>query len=1107
MAKNEAKIRFLAETEDFRANVAQANSSLNELRSELRLNAEQMKTNGTSVDGLSERQKLLQEQLEQARTKTENLSAQLEASTRIYGENSVEAQKLATQVNNARVAEEKIQQEINKVNAELDQQKAAANQTENALEQLQSTISKQESELSELKNEYAAVALEFGKNSTEAKALAAKISELSGDLNQNRSKLFDVEAAADKAAKKFDFLGREVGDAGDEAEDSASGWTIVKDVIADLASQAVGNAVDAFKDLAFEAEVALDKLQAKTGLSSEAMEYFGDAARDVFNGGWGESLSDVTDAMGVIYNTLGDMDVDTMKEYTENAMTLTDVFGWDTQEQLRAVKSLMDQFGISSDEAFNLMVQGAQNGLDQNGDLLDTINEYSVQFKDAGYSANDMFNMLMNGATTGTWSVDKLGDAVKEMNIRISDGTADEAFKKLKLGIEEAAVSEMKFTKEYENLRNAQVKYNTAVKEHGKNSEQARAAQEKLTTAQAKYNETASETTINISGIKSAFAAGGEEAQGAMKQVMSALMEVEDETERYNLGVQIFGTMWEDLGEDAVNALMTTEGGIKSTNAAMNQVKTDAYDNLATSVTTLGRTLKDEILTPIVEKISPVVKEFVDWCIEHINVVAPIVTGVAVAFGLLATALAIGTIISGVQKAFALLNTTLLANPIVLIIAAIAGLVAAFVGLWNNCEGFRNFFIGMWEGIKNAASVAWQAITGFFTGAWDTIKGVWNGAGEFFSGIWGGIKNVFSNVGGWFSEKFTAARQGVEAAWSGTKQFFSDTWTGIKEVFSETGSWFSQTFTNAKEAVKTAWGDTKQFFSDTWGSIKETYSAVDSYMTNSAFAPAWEGVKKIWGQAGNYFSTVWSSIKGVFSVVKSVLTGNFSDAWNGIKGILSTWKNYFAGIWNGIKSVFSNTKSWFSTTFSNAWQAIKNVFASWGSFWSGLWDKIKNTFTGLGTKLGDAIGGSVKSALNKVFSWVESALNKGIRLINGAIGIINKIPGVSIGKIGELSLPRLASGGVLRAETAFVGGEYPGARNNPEIVTPQSIMRETFADVLNATLDNVLHLDRLAAAIEKLADRPINIDVDGYRLATATAGASDTVSGNRLNLKNRGLAL
>ncbi|MBR2329805.1 MAG: hypothetical protein IKA40_01020, partial [Clostridia bacterium] len=123
--------------------------------------------------------------------------------------------------------------------------------------------------------------------------------------------------------------------------------------------------------------------------------------------------------------------------------------------------------------------------------------------------------------------------------------------------------------------------------------------------------------------------------------------------------------------------------------------------------------------------------------------------------------------------------------------------------------------------------------------------------------------------------------------------------------------------------------------------------------------------------------------------------------------------------------------SWFGNTFSAAWEAVKKVFANWGSFFSGLWDTIKNTFSKLGTAIADAIGGAVKAGINGVITIIENAVNGAIKLINGAIGLINKIPGVEIGKMKELSLPRLAKGGVVTRPTVAEIGE-----NGAEVVMP-----------------------------------------------------------------------
>lgn len=814
------------------------------------------------------------------------------------------------------------------------------------------------------------------------------------------------------------------------AEESAEGWTVVKDVVADLASEAIQALIQAFGDLMVEAELAFDTLQARTGAGEYEIKKYGAVAEKVFEKGFGGSIADVTDTIGTVTQMMGDMNASDLQNITENAMTLGDVFGWDVTDSVRAVNSMMDQFGITSDEAFNLMAQGAQNGLDQNGDLLDVLNEYSVQFSDAGFSADEMFNMLKNGAKEGVWSVDKLGDAVKEYNIRMSDGTAAEALMKNRKALG-------------------------------------------LTREEAEE-------------LSKAYGEGGEAGTDAMKATLKAIMSVEDENERYKLGVAMFGTMWEDLGEDAVGALFDTEGAISSTNEAMNQVKTDAYDNLSTSLAALGRVLKDELLAPIVETVGPVVKDLVNWIIENMDVVKPIIIGVATAFGILAGALAISGIISGVSKAMAILNSTLLANPIVLIVAAIAGLVAAFISLWNNCEGFREFWINLWEIVKNAASVAWEAISGFFSGAWEFIKGLWDFAPEYFSGLWEGIKSAFAGFSDWFSLLFTDPVAAVKEAgsalwdwivlpnvtqehlkgamaqvtqsysdgvtavqdkWSGLTGWFSNLWLAVKSIFSDCTEWFSSTFSVAKDTVVLIWEAMGPFFSNLWTSIKNTFAPVTTWF-GALFSDAWLSITSVWDTVSTYFSLLWTSITTSSSTIDETLGGYFSDAWTSISNVWDSVGTYFSNLWRSITGTFSSIGKTLGGYFGDAWDSITGVFDGWGTFFSGLWDSITETFSDIGSNIASAISDSVESGINGLLKWVEGAVNDVIDVINGAIDLINVVPGVSLKKIKDVSIPRLASGGVAHEPMLAEIGEYAGASRNPEIVTPQKILRDTFEESL-----------------------------------------------------------
>ena len=522
----------------------------------------------------------------------------------------------------------------------------AQDDTADAYEALQRTISKQQGDLEALQREYANLVLEQGESSDEAQELAGRISRLSGELGENRQQLENAERAADR-------LGDTMEDAGQQAEDSSEGYTVLKNVIANLATEAISKAVDAFKELATEGDSALAMLEARTGVTSSEMEGFEGVMYEVYNANYGESLGDVSEKLSTVIQMTDDLDNASLANVTKNAIALEDVFGFDIMESMRGVNSLMDQFGITSDQAFNLIVQGAQKGLNQNDDLLDIINEYSVQFKNAGYSADDMFNMLANGAKSGTWSIDKLGDAVKEYNIRWNDGTAAEALEKLGLNADEMA--------------------------------------EKVE--------------------------GGAESSGkAMQQVMAALMCVEDEQERYILGQTLMGTMWEDLGAETVLALSNTEGAINSASDAMAQMDSAAYDTLESSLSQLGRTVKAEVVQPIAEKLTPAIKDSVnfvnervgpavEWLLSHLPEVGIILGTI----GSVIAAMKWGSIVGQISKisgAFSGFKTAIAAipGPVLAIIAIVAALAAGFKYLWETNEDFRNNVTAVWEELQGSFS-------------------------------------------------------------------------------------------------------------------------------------------------------------------------------------------------------------------------------------------------------------------------------------------------------------------------------------------------------------------------------------------------------------------
>lgn len=311
-----------------------------------------------------------------------------------------------------------------------------------------------------------------------------------------------------------------------------------------------------------DVDKAMNDFASSTGTAVEELGKYEEAMLNIYNNNFGESFEDIAASMGEVKRIMGEgMGAEALETMTQDALMLRDTFEFEVSESVRTANSLMDQFGLTGKEAYNLIAQGAQSGLNQNGDMLDVLNEYSVQFAQMGYDAEDMFNMLVNGAESGTWSIDKLGDAAKEFNIRMSDGTANKAIEKLGLNVDE---------------------------------------------------------------INKKYAAGGDSAQGATQEIIAALQSVENENERYLLGQQLMGTMWEDLGEDAVLALLDTQGAISNTKDALAEINEIKYDDLGSMFEGLKRNF-ETLLLPLGNALIPLIMQVVQVIQDNMPMIESII--------------------------------------------------------------------------------------------------------------------------------------------------------------------------------------------------------------------------------------------------------------------------------------------------------------------------------------------------------------------------------------------------------------------------------------------------------------------------------------------------
>lgn len=953
----------------------------------------------------------------------------------VYGENSAEAQALKSQIerlnnelnanrdqiNNARQSAENYADSLNN---SVD----SANDNRSALERLSDTVSDQETRLADLREAYANAVIEQGESSAEAQRLAGEISQLSQELSDNRETLENARNSADEFDNSLE-------DVEESAEDTGDGFTVLKGAISDLVADALNFAIDKFKELMTSADQALNTLQVKTGLSSDEMSKFKDEMNDLYKNNYGESLEDIADVFSAITQNSKETDPSKIKDLAKNAIVLRDSFGYEIPESMRAVNMLIDQFGLTGEEAFNLIAQGSQNGLDKNEDLLDTINEYGVHYHNLGYSAEEFFNSLKNGTDAGTFSVDKLGDAMKEFGIIAKEGSDETVNAWATLGLVQGDNSERiqtttdEISKQKEKIADLEKKLKYAYIEQGNFNEKTDELKkmkmaDNIAEWEAELSDLKNGLSLNEKGLKemqnaggdtkytiselmSAFNEGGDKAKEATQDVMQALFALDDETERNALGVQLFGTMWEDLQADGVKALSKIDGEFDKTAETMKEIDSIKYDDIGSALGVLGRTIETEIIRPFVDKVVPPIKDFIGWLIENIPIVESTLAGIGTAMATMFVAKQIMAVVNswkayktateGASIAQWLLNSAQLASPMTLIIGLIAGLVAAFVVLWNKSEAFRNFWIELWENIKSITSEVVTAV------------------GEFFSGLWENIKSVYSTVAEWFSEKFTAVKDAIITVITPILDFFSEVWAKIKEFFTPAVEWFKELFSSVWQTIKDIWDNITGFLEGCWELIKVVFTPVAEWFKEK-FSSAWNGIKDIFSAVKGWFTDRWDEIKAVFSPVADYFSEKFNDGWDKIKNAFSKAGSFFSDLWEEIKKPFSTVATWFRDTFSEAWQNVKDVFSTGGRIFEGIKEGISGVFT---TVVNGIIRG-INNVIEVPFDAINSALRK-IRDVSiaGVEPFADKIHEIDVPHI-----PELARGGVLRkGKWGFLEGD------------------------------------------------------------------------------------
>lgn len=660
-------VKIAGDTMDLQKSLKAVQSSSASLQSELSAINRQLKFDPDNIVLLAQKQEVLQEQIAKSESALDRL---------LEVQNQVEEQ-----AKNGEISTEQYrayQREVEKAKSKLEtftKQFAETEEKANAinLESARSEMSKTETSV--------------GKVGDSFKSLENKSNKT--DLSKVKKEMDDVKSSADN-------LKSAVGDALKEAGAAAT---------------AVGGAVTGTIVSANGEQKALNSLQAQAGLTAEEMTKYKSVLEDVYKGNFGESQEEVANTLALIKQTTNETNPSKLKEMTENLFTLSDTFGYDFVETLRAVNMMMEQFGVTGDEAFNLIAQGSQKGLNKNGDLLDTINEYSVHYKQLGYDANEFFNSLENGSKAGTFSIDKLGDAMKEFGIRSKDtaSSTQEGFALLGYGAKASAEDIQKAKDEVAKLEKNL--YYAKEEQKGFNSSTSELTKQKNADKIAEYSEALKTAKEKLSSLESAgkgakgsiedlqarFAKGGDSAKSATAEVLKALFEMDDKVKQNQAGVDLFGTMWEDLGIDGVKALMKVNGSADKTKNTMKKIKDIKYDDVEADWASLGRTVQTDVINPIGKSLFPEVKKLCNFASKHTKDIIPTLKIVGSLVGGIWVGKKTTAVVSGVQSLIGAYKSLRIATETAKIsqeglnlaqqsnaIGIIVGLAATLVGsLWS----------------------------------------------------------------------------------------------------------------------------------------------------------------------------------------------------------------------------------------------------------------------------------------------------------------------------------------------------------------------------------------------------------------------------------------
>lgn len=708
------------------------------------------------------------------------------------------------------------------------------------------------------------------------------------------------------------------------------------------------------------------KLESTLGLSKEATKELGNVAKETWKNGFGESIEEVDEAVIQVSQNMKNLSFDEMEGATQSAMTLAKTFDTDVNEVTRGAGQLMNQFGLDAQETFDLLASGGQAGLNFSNEMFDNISEYAPLFKQAGFSAEEMFTIMANGTQDGSYNLDYINDLVKEFGIRMTEP-------KMLDNIKELSPETQKL---YEN-----------------------------------------------------FKQGKATSSDMFKAIIGDLQKVQDKSKQTELGKAIFGTKFEDMGNEVVLGLTNVDGALGNVDGSMKNMQKTQQEAFGVRWQKLTRTtmasleplgqaiidIAEVALPPIIKAVELAAKAFssipkpiqigivailgmvavlgplvammgfmtsgVGAFVGSFRFLVPILTKVPLLFtGILKVGPKLIGMFGAIGRALAILGRsamTLLMNPWTIAILAIVGLVYLIYKNWDSVVKYTKQAV---KWIGDACSKGWDA----------TVKGAksaWSGLSKFFSGFWEGTKKVFHASVSFIGKILEAAWRGIAAVikfyinfW---KKAFELGWNAIKFIFNAALNILKSVVKFALEIIKNVISfyikAYQTIFRVGWNIIKTIFTTVLNFL-KSFIRAAFEFIKNVISTAMNVIKTIisaaWNFIKTVFVTVLNFIKTTIQNAFNFIKNIIVTVmnaiKNFIQAAWNFIKDTIIGAVRAFVNFVVDNFNKIKNtIFSVVGAikdFIVSNFATIKKVITGTFTGIVDI----VKDVFSKVGSIVKN---------------------------------------------------------------------------------------------------------------------------------------